>query len=917
MFQATIQHNNIYGNAYGISRYDGTIQNNRIYKNGFGLDECEGLIQNNLIYHNYAGGISYCRGTIQFNTIVGNINLYGLYPQKDWGNYGGGLQACTGVRNCIVWGNIGGPFGGSQVGLDTTPSYCCIQDWHRGGEGNTGEDPRFVDPDSPEFELLPFSPCIDAATTVAGATADFNGDPRGPSGFDMGAQEFLPPPPGNSPPNRPNNLSPLDEASDISLSPTLSASVFEDPDTGDTLAASHWQIDDASDFSSPELEVFKNGRSLTSLLASEGRLGLGGVYYWRVSYMDSGLDWSNWSLPSSFTIRTGTESVVPTDFPNIQAAIDAAGNGQVILVRAGTYFEHIQFGGKNLALKSLDPLDPDIVKATSIDGGGETGSVVTFAGSETEEAILDGLTITGGNADPWGGGINGHGCQATIRRNRIRENMSVLGGGLFDLSGALIEDNTIERNTGSCLWECSGRITGNRIAYNLDGYAGGGLSDCSGLFENNLIYGNEVICLLDDCFEHPGSGGAMYHCSGDFFNNVFYDNHSTLHGGAMALCDGRLVNCTIVYNNNGGSGVGTAVSTFRGTIQNCIFAFNGGDIDAVSTDSDQPRYCLFTTWLGGGEGNFSADPRFVGDGPFNLQLAPDSPCIDAGASFNLSSDLEGNPRPYDAVSMPRGDGSNIDLGAYEYIGSATPDPIPNRPANLTPVNDATSVSVYPTLTSSTFSDPNSTDEITASEWQVADDAAFSGLVVDETFDYSLSQNYDLIEGSPTLHLASWLSVTRGTTYWWRLRQRDAYNGWSEWSEPTHFTTRPLGPLFVPSDYPTIQAAINEAIEGDQVVLSPGTYMEAVNFGGKNIVLRSENPDDPETVESTIIKDNPIVFQGTEKASCSLIGLTITNTNGRGVEGAGSAANVMNCRIVGCKGDGIYTRRHKCLRMIPL
>ncbi len=42
---------------------------------------------------------------------------------------------------------------------------------------------------------------------------------------------------------------------------------------------------------------------------------------------------------------------------------------------------------------------------------------------------------------------------------------------------------------------------------------------------------------------------------------------------------------------------------------------------------------------------------------------------------------------------------------------------------------------------------------------------------------------------------------------------------------------------VPQQYSTIQAAINASVVGDQVVVSPGTYNEAINFGGKNITVR--------------------------------------------------------------------------------
>ena len=54
-----------------------------------------------------------------------------------------------------------------------------------------------------------------------------------------------------------------------------------------------------------------------------------------------------------------------------------------------------------------------MVEATIIDAS-EMGSVVTFAGTETEECVLAGFTIRNGSA-PVGWGDLGNGCEATIR----------------------------------------------------------------------------------------------------------------------------------------------------------------------------------------------------------------------------------------------------------------------------------------------------------------------------------------------------------------------------------------------------------------------------------------------------------------------------------------------------------------------
>jgi hypothetical protein len=43
---------------------------------------------------------------------------------------------------------------------------------------------------------------------------------------------------------------------------------------------------------------------------------------------------------------------------------------------------------------------------------------------------------------------------------------------------------------------------------------------------------------------------------------------------------------------------------------------------------------------------------------------------------------------------------------------------------------------------------------------------------------------------------------------------------------------------IPADYSTIQQGINASIDGDTVLVQPGTYVENINFNGQNIVLGS-------------------------------------------------------------------------------
>jgi hypothetical protein len=108
--------------------------------NGAAMAGCYGTIRNNLIAGNaaelYGGGLYGCGGRIENNTITYNSAALD----------GGGLYSCDGtIVHCIIWGNTAS--NGAQLYSSSDPTYSCIQDWVGGGEGNTNNDPLFVDTD--------------------------------------------------------------------------------------------------------------------------------------------------------------------------------------------------------------------------------------------------------------------------------------------------------------------------------------------------------------------------------------------------------------------------------------------------------------------------------------------------------------------------------------------------------------------------------------------------------------------------------------------------------------------------------------------------------------------------------------------------------------------------------------------------
>jgi len=75
---------------------------------------------------------------------------------------------------------------------------------------------------------------------------------------------------------------------------------------------------------------------------------------------------------------------------------------------------------------------------------------------------------------------------------------------------------------------------------------------------------------------------------------------------------------------------------------------------------------------------------------------------------------------------------------------------------------------------------------------------------------------------------------------------------------------------------SIQEGLNDADEGDTIIVYPGTYAEDINFPGPNVVLTSSAATDPETIKTTLI-EGIIRFRGTEGPACTLKGFNINGS----------------------------------------
>lgn len=306
---------------------------------------------------------------------------------------------------------------------------------------------------------------------------------------------------------------------------------------------------------------------------------------------------------------------VPDDQPTIQQGIDAAIDGDTVLVAPGTYFENINFKGKAIVVRSADGWTQ-----TTIDGMGQ-GSVVRFESGEDSTSVLEGFTIQGGNAD-FPGFVGGGGllCRNSsspvINECDINNNYAgVLGGGVAcrDSSAPSIVECIIRNNSGG----------GSHF-----GIGGGGIA-CFGhshlTLVNCRVERNEAVGVWG------GFGGAIL-CDNSFMdlvNCTVTQNTGFSQGGIR--CQGNselnIYKCTIASNWPIGL---VLLDSSRGTLTNSIVWTNTeGGLRVGYDASINIRYCdIQEMWAG--IGNISVDPLFVDseNGDFHLQCK--SPCIDAG-----------------------------------------------------------------------------------------------------------------------------------------------------------------------------------------------------------------------------------------------------------------------------------------------
>ncbi len=391
---------------------------------------------------------------------------------------------------------------------------------------------------------------------------------------------------------------------------------------------------------------------------------------------------------------------VPGEYATIQAAIDAAVDGDVVEIADGTYTEagnrNLDFDGKAITVCSASG-DP----ARCIIDCERRGRGFIFNSGEGPDSVVRGLTITNGSK-PGGGALrcDFNSSPTIIRCRIIRNSASNGGGGVFCSASSptfvdcAIDGNlTRERDGGGvcCLLESQPTFTRCTITGNTSADTGGGIS-CDDRSSPTL-----TNCIISGNSSEFG-GGVGCQASDPLLVNCEITGNTARNAGGGLLCvlsDPRLINCTISGNSAGVEGGGVFV-TFLGrpVFDNCILWGDTPQEIVVASGNAIINYSgVSDGWVGAG--NIDADPLFVDpDGPDDepgtwadndYRVLFGSPVIDAAHNGLVPADtfdIDGDgdtyePLPFDLNGRPRfvddpgtedtghGGPPVVDMGAHE------------------------------------------------------------------------------------------------------------------------------------------------------------------------------------------------------------------------------------------------------------
>ncbi len=354
-----------------------------------------------------------------------------------------------------------------------------------------------------------------------------------------------------------------------------------------------------------------------------------------------------------------------TAYQNLQSALSAAVSGDEIWVAVGIYTPGAEktdafslkegvkvYGGFSGTESSREQRDW-IAHPTLLSGDIGQLDVVTdncyhvfyhLNLNLTEETLLDGFVITGGNAADNGGGMYNCNSSPSISNCVFRDNSAAWSGGAMYNYGVSI-------NITGCSFLDNTCGSGGAGVYNESSTTA--IADCTFVGNRTGDYGEggairnfRAAAAIRNCGFIANAAGDQYGLGGGICNkdssglvtvtNSFFSANAAMQGGGLYGSNQRITHCVFWKNQADYSGGGVA-GTGETFVSNSIFWENQldqiGGSASVSFSDIQNGFS--------GEGNIDQDPLFqnaagsdgiAGTEDDDFHLLPDSPCVDAGGN---------------------------------------------------------------------------------------------------------------------------------------------------------------------------------------------------------------------------------------------------------------------------------------------